>query len=283
MKEELAIALERIEMIKADRPIYQELMGFYEKVVKERDQYKKSVRFDPTAIPFEEHLVEVKLKEGFPFFEKEKLPFDYDLMKRYFTTLIAFVRERALEQANSIAALAPKEKGGFETLIMNSLKGEKTITQNPLLTFLLNETINPVMEAYASYFQDKIKAGIWTREYCPLCGSKPFMGVLKGEEGKRYLICERCRSEWSFIRVKCPYCGNEDQKKLSYFVAEDDEAYRVETCEKCRKYIKIIDMRKINYSISYYIENIATLHLDMIALERGYQNDTLSLDAYQSS
>jgi len=282
MNDELAIALERIKKIKADRPVYQELMGFYEKIVKERDEYKKSLQLNQTPIPFEEHLAEVKFKEGFTLFEKEKLPFDYDLMKRYFTTLTAFVRERAPEQANSIEKMVKKEEGGFEKLIMDSLKGDKAVTQNPLLTFLLNETINPVMESYASYFQDKIKEGIWTQGYCPLCGSKPFMGVLKGEEGKRYLICERCSSEWLFTRVKCPYCGNEDQKKLSYFVVEDDEVNRVETCEKCRKYIKIIDLRKINYSISYYIENIATLHLDMIALEKGYENDTHSLDAYQS-
>ncbi|MCD6352626.1 MAG: formate dehydrogenase accessory protein FdhE [Proteobacteria bacterium] len=282
MNGELAIALERIKKIKADRPVYQELMGFYEKIVKERDEYKKSLQLNQTPIPFEEHLEEVTLKEGFTLFEKEKLPFDYDLMKSYFSKLISLIKERALEQANSIEKMVKKEKGGFEKMITEALKRKDSTVQNPLLAFLLNETINPVMESYASYFQDKIKEGMWTQGYCPLCGSKPFMGVLKGEEGKRYLICERCSSEWLFIRVKCPYCGNEDQKKLSYFVVEDDEVNRVETCEACRKYIKIIDLRKINYSISYYIENIATLHLDMIALEKGYENDTHSLDAYQS-
>ena len=282
MNDELAIALEKIKKVRSDRPIYQELMDFYEKIVKERDEYKKSLQLNQKLIPLEEHLAEVKLKEGFPLFEKEKIPFDYDLMKSYFFKLIALIKERALEEANSIETMAGKEEGGFEKMIKEALKRKDSTAQNPLLAFLFNETINPVMELYASSFQDKIKEGIWTQGYCPLCGSKPFMGVLKGEEGKRYLICERCSSEWLFVRVKCPYCGNEDQKTLSYLVVEDDEVYRVETCEVCKKYIKIIDLRKISGNISYYIENIATLHLDMVALEKGYESDAHSLDAYQS-
>jgi FdhE protein len=72
------------------------------------------------------------------------------------------------------------------------------------------------------------------------------------------------------MRIKCPFCGNEEQKTLAYFTVEEDERYRVEVCDNCKRYIKTVDFRKTNERADLEVEDIATIHLDMLANEEGY-------------
>jgi FdhE protein len=101
------------------------------------------------------------------------------------------------------------------------------------------------------------------------------MGEIKnaeGVEGAKYLVCSSCGYEWRFSRLGCPYCGNGNHEKLRYFHTETDgKAYRVDVCEECKKYIKTIDLRELGEEIVPLVEDIATLHLDMIAEKEGYK------------
>ncbi len=47
---------------------------------------------------------------------------------------------------------------------------------------------------------------VMTVRVCPLCGSRPLMGVLRveGDSGKRFLLCSFCSQEWEFRRIHCP-------------------------------------------------------------------------------
>ena len=99
---------------------------------------------------------------------------------------------------------------------------------------------------------------------------KDAMGKLEKETGKRHLQCQLCRSGWTFKRLECPFCGCDEQKKLRYFYDEDDPAYRVEVCDKCRRYLKTVDLRKKDREISLIAEDLATLHLDVVAEQEGF-------------
>jgi len=70
--------------------------------------------------------------------------------------------------------------------------------------------------------------------------------------------------------VKCPFCGNEEQQTLSYFTVEGDERYRVDVCDVCKHYIKTLDFRNAGEEAILDVEDVATLHLDMLAHEEGY-------------
>jgi FdhE protein len=77
---------------------------------------------------------------------------------------------------------------------------------------------------------------------------------------------------WRFKRVVCPFCGNDDSKKLRFFNTETDgKAYRVDVCEECKKYIKTIDLREVQEEVIPLIDDIGTLHLDIIAEKEGYK------------
>jgi FdhE protein len=69
--------------------------------------------------------------------------------------------------------------------------------------------------------------------------------------------------------MQCPFCDNQDHKKRHFFFAEGQEAYRVDVCEHCKQYLKTVDMRKLSYEPVLDLEDITTIHLDIIAKEKG--------------
>jgi len=116
-----------------------------------------------------------------------------------------------------------------------------------------------------------IDASGWSEGYCPICGKEPKIGEIKGDEDSRFLFCNQCGFEWNYSRVKCPFCGNEEQHSLAYFTVEGEERYRVDVCNVCKRYVKIVDFRDTGEKVNLDVEDIATLHLDMLASEEGYE------------
>ncbi len=145
------------------------------------------------------------------------------------------------------------------------------------LAFLGLQLINPVFELYAEKLIGKIETDKWSRGYCPVCGSPPVMAYLRKDDGKRILWCQFCGTKWSFLRLKCPFCSNEDQKTLKYFFTEENNSYRVYLCEKCKKYIKTIDQRKMKKGEKLDLgwKNIETLALDFLAQKEGYSSQKI--------
>jgi formate dehydrogenase maturation protein FdhE len=67
------------------------------------------------------------------------------------------------------------------------------------------------------------------------------------------------------------YCGNENHRTLGYLYGVPRYAdLRAEVCDKCRGYLKVIVSFHPTPADILPIEDLATLHLDYSALERGY-------------
>jgi len=130
--------------------------------------------------------------------------------------------------------------------------------------------LKPSLNALREAVGERIQKETWNYGYCPLCGSSPDMASLD-DQGKRILHCELCGSEWRYPRLKCPFCENSEPKELGYFVSEEEEGFRVDFCKKCKVYIKTIDMRVVESPAPLELENIITLHLDMLAHEQGFK------------
>ncbi len=141
-----------------------------------------------------------------------------------------------------------------------------------ILVFFAYTSITPSVclcaEQLATYLD---KDTPWNKGYCPICGSLPDLSIFRGE-GERSLICSFCSYEWKALRIYCPFCDNRDQKTLHYFFSEEEKNYRVEVCDKCHKYIKTVDTRKMDYPVYPFVEQISTLHLDMLAKEQGFES-----------
>ncbi|MFI5059364.1 MAG: formate dehydrogenase accessory protein FdhE [Candidatus Acidiferrales bacterium] len=106
---------------------------------------------------------------------------------------------------------------------------------------------------------------------CPLCGSRPLLGVLRpeGDGGKRFLLCSFCSYEWDFRRILCPVCAEEQENKLPVYVAEQFPHVRVETCDTCRFYLRSIDLTKDGNAVPL-VDDLAAIPLTLWAHERGY-------------
>lgn len=68
------------------------------------------------------------------------------------------------------------------------------------------------------------------------------------------------------------WCGNEDHGTLSCLYSEDQrEKMRVEACDRCRGYLKVITSYSPTLPEMLPVEDLATLHLDYIAQEQSYE------------
>ncbi|MEK6655764.1 MAG: formate dehydrogenase accessory protein FdhE, partial [Thermodesulfobacteriota bacterium] len=139
-----------------------------------------------------------------------------------------------------------------------------------LVELFIEESLRPALEKVVQAYGDVVRKSEWSEGYCPICGREPKIGEIRDEEETRYLFCNQCGFQWSFRRIRCPFCGNEEQQTLAYFTIEGDERYRVDVCNACKRYIKIVDFRETNRKADMDVEDIATLHLDMLSNDEGY-------------
>ena len=158
-----------------------------------------------------------------------------------------------------------------ETVAQELLAGREAEENIDLIDLFTEESLRPELESIAEKYGEIVEKSNWSEGYCPICGKEPKIGEIRdGEEGKRYLFCHQCGFKWYFHRIKCPFCGNEEQHSLAYFEVEGEERYRVDVCNKCRRYIKTVELPKSSEEPNLDVEDIATLHLDMIAYDEGY-------------
>ena len=169
-----------------------------------------------------------------------------------------------------------------QALFKNLLQGDDLFFQttaaqigadSKALAFLAYNAIQPSLELCAAQLACYLHAEtVWRKGYCPVCGSAPGLAIL-GEEGRRVLSCSFCRHQWRAPRIFCAFCENTPAGELHYFFAEEENDLRVEVCDRCRKYIKSVDSRQTSRPLFPPLEQVASLHLDMIAAEKGFSGD----------
>lgn len=139
----------------------------------------------------------------------------------------------------------------------------------PLVEYIFEIPLKTALENFSAGYGSEDFAG-WQESFCPLCGSRAGMAELSGEEGRRMLSCSACTFSWQFKRLTCAYCGCDDPEKLSYFTAGDG-ATRVDTCKACSRYIKTRDSRKGDNDVPLEVEDLLTIHLDLLAGREGFE------------
>jgi FdhE protein len=113
----------------------------------------------------------------------------------------------------------------------------------------------------------------WAESYCPICGDWPALAESRGLDGQRRLRCGRCGGDWRTERLRCPFCGERGHENLGSLVSEGFEQ-TVDVCELCRHYVKAVAALVPIRPEDVFLHDLATLVLDVIALERGYRRPT---------
>jgi len=275
MAKMLKDALKTIEKYKSITPHYGELLDILEEILIMREEYRRKV--GKIIFPIDEGLMEKKIAGGLPLIDFSTGNFDLTEPKQYFLALLEIAEKRVPGETKEIVQMVRDGSFNFEKLIcdsFSSLHDDATDELDEdvidLVDLFLEESLRPALEKVAEKYGDIITEAGWAEGYCPICGKEPKIGEIREEEGRRFLFCTQCGFEWRFGRIKCPFCGNEEQQTLAYFTIEGDEKYRVDVCHECKRYIKIVDFRESKEEANLDVEDIATLHLDMLANEEGY-------------
>jgi FdhE protein len=289
--EELNRIIKRINVIGKIRPSHKEVLDFYKYIIREQHKIKPLIKVK--RIDLNEEIAKNQMREGFPLIDKKEIKPDMDSATNLFTNICKSLMrnyKKAAPEIKKITQAVRKGEIDLKELFGRLLAGEKeyidSIAENKdinrwLLRVLAESSISPFLEAYAEKLKDYVDQESWFRNYCPVCGSAPLLGELKnveGVEGAKFLVCSSCGFEWRFKRLGCPFCGNGDHKKLRHFNTEaDGKGYRVDVCEECKKYIKTIDLRELKVEVVPHVDDMSTLHLDIIAQKEGYTRSTTNI------
>ncbi len=111
----------------------------------------------------------------------------------------------------------------------------------------------------------------WAEGSCPVCGAWPALAESRGLERARRPRCARCGGDWSLPAFRCPFCRNDDHQLLGTLVSESGgEARKVDTCDRCRGYVKSVATLRAWAADEVALADLATVDLDLAAIERDY-------------
>ena len=121
----------------------------------------------------------------------------------------------------------------------------------------------------------------WDRGYCPFCGSWP--AFVEARNSVRELRCSYCAFGWSLHSHRCVYCGNRNTDFLAAAPDVSRPQRRVELCGQCSGYTKVIDVVEPTPFPLLAIADLATMALDLGAMDRGYRRPELfDLDSIET-
>jgi FdhE protein len=268
---------EQIIRIKEKSPYYGKIVDFYEEILKVQESAKDSLNI-PESEP-RKNLIDLQ-KEGFPLLNKEDFILDIHSSANVFESICKISKhanEKMSENIQIIEDAVRNKDLNIEELLKKHYDesyvkkiAEDLEIDKAILKFFTHMSIQPSLNVNVENLKNQVDLKNWLRGYCPICGSLPRISELK-EEGKRYFLCSFCGFHWPGERLKCPFCNNRDHNKLHYFYEEGKEAYRIDVCDNCNRYLKTIDTRKLDYDPDLNLEDITTVHLDILADKQGYK------------
>jgi len=257
---EYDVRIRRAEKLIADKSSASELLSFYKRIA----SFQKSflVQFSEAGKQQPENRQFGSVRDGL----------DLTMLLPHFRNFLSLVEQNA---PNALAAtareLAAMPSDAWIALLSSywELGGIFDQQIGAFAQFFPRAFLQP----YAAYLsgQTAVPPVLATPRVCPLCGGRALFGVLRleGDGGKRCMVCSFCGHEWEFRRILCPTCGEEEEKKLPVYVAEQFPHIRVEACETCKFYVRTIDLTKDGNAVPV-VDDLAAIPLTLWAHEHGY-------------
>ncbi len=278
MSDELDLLRQAVDRIALDEPELREPLLFYSDLLRIQDELSKRVTEE---IEWQKDVIKERAervaKEGKPLIEILGIPaMKQELWGELMKEVISVVKEHRqelIDDLDKVLSALDKEAFDVKELAVSSLKGKEDYARGvaagldvdlDLIKALALWTMQPILKSLKEISSDRIDVKSWYRGYCPICGSYTRVGYMSGEGRKLFLKCEVCGMEWPFQRLKCPFCGNEDDKKLGFY-SLDDNKFRLYVCEECGEYWKVVDEETAGKLIPRELYPIWTFKLDDLA------------------
>ncbi|HHV16959.1 MAG TPA: formate dehydrogenase accessory protein FdhE [Gelria sp.] len=246
-----------------------------EEVIKHRKLYT----------PAKHDLKQIITSQKNPLLTQVKPQIDADMLKDLYTRLLDFLLEQRPEIQEVIKNISSQiDQMDFDKISASFIQSDMEYFENlavqmnvsyDLLFFSIDHAIRPLLRIFAEPYSQDLSDDLFYWEFpaiCPVCGSKSHICRLNAGDGQRFMFCDRCFTEWHVRYLYCVYCGNDQAKDIYYLNVENDDAYKLFLCNKCKGYLKTYDGRSLGKSTDLFIANIESVYLDMLAQEKGYTN-----------
>ena len=274
---DLYAKLDRMAEIRKAKPAYEELMRFYEKLFRARDRYARTLNLPAPKVDLK--VLGLKVKGGFPVLDKTAVVLDLATLTALFIELLKISREKNPAATEDIGYFFQRKNVAVGTIIQNMWDGDleflgqerKELHDPFLLYFLLVETLKPVYTHYARVLEKHLRDVNWEQGFCPVCGELPPISEASGRKARKELFCVYCETVWPFQPLSCPFCGKEEETGRKRMYTGGERQYCIELCTECGKYIKVVDTDILGKRVPLDVENIATIHLDMLAQQEGFE------------
>ncbi len=191
-----------------------------------------------------------------------------DVLRRLAMTLDPDAPDAA---RNTLAHLAAADDAQLEKLADTLLAGTPDTADSAAL-LVVAAALQVVFTAQAGQLVASQVLKLDTPGVCPCCGSPPVASIVRlgaAINNLRYLHCSLCNTEWNVPRAVCTACDS-DKGVALHEVEGSNGAVRAETCDSCKSYLKIVYQEK-NPNVDPVADDLATLALDMLVDEAGYQ------------
>jgi FdhE protein len=252
--------LKRTEDLAESYPFAREILAFYRKLTAfQKDSYdyllaacgSETIKRPPGSL--REELDLIVLLPKFPVF-------------------LALVEQAAPQGLARLAReLAARDSNAWMDLLAgywSSNGAELPLGENPSLFFA-----RAFLQPYAEYLAGHTDSPplLTTPNLCPLCSSKPQLGVLRpeGDGARRSLVCSLCLTEWIYRRLICPACGEERDPRLPVYLTEQFDYISVEACDTCKTYLKTVNLTKNGRAVPV-VDELAAVPLTLWAEQQGY-------------
>ncbi|MGE3513496.1 MAG: formate dehydrogenase accessory protein FdhE [Vicinamibacterales bacterium] len=113
----------------------------------------------------------------------------------------------------------------------------------------------------------------WQQGYCPICGSWP--ALIETVEGRRMVRCSFCALAWTLTEPGCVYCGDVGPGFVTQAPDPRRPDRRLETCGRCRSYVKAVDVDELSPFPLLAIGDMETMDLDVMVMKQGFQRPAL--------
>jgi FdhE protein len=231
-----------------------------------------------------------KLEAGVPLLRGEQLAFDAAWLRGRYLQLCEALLDLsgghsdsstyARSAAEALRQAIKKGKLDIHALTTDVVAGDPySVAQRAadldldptLAATLLRWTLLPLLEQVAKQVQPLRRNILWEKGYCPTCGAWLLLAERRGIEQKLFARCGLCADEWEIEHIFCPFCHSRSHFDIAYLYEEAQQAtQRAMTCDRCHCYYKAVSTLAPISTPQLFVTDLATLHLDLIALERAY-------------
>jgi FdhE protein len=280
----------RVTALRKARPDLDEALDLQQLLIRTALETARPPNAEPFALPRE--AAAARLREGIPLLHDQPITLDINFAADLFSRLVNALSDRDEPgTAAGLEAIAGAATNGH--LDPQQLFAEAFVqhfdhladlaasagVDAALLAALGTQAVAPLLRAYAERLlpmlervDDGTQSGaVWQAGYCPICGGWPLLGELRGVELSQWLRCSACGTGWRGQRLACSYCANDDYRTLGTLAVEGEQRFRISVCERCKGYLKVGNAFDPPPAELLPIDDVASMHLDLAAVERGYQ------------